>query len=95
MYSNKLKTKTHRLIQLARTYLFPFFLCSGKYGVVYKGEGVETKEPVALKIMKKKGNKKEDVMREVSVLKKISHPGVLCMVDFMECDSEYLLVTEL
>lgn len=63
--------------------------------MVYKGESIESKEPLALKIMKKKGNKKEDVMREVSVLKKISHDGVLRMVDFMECDSEYLLVTEL
>lgn len=67
----------------------------GKYGVVYKCESLDTKKPLALKMMLKKGNKKDDVLREVSILKKISHPGILCMTDYMECEMEYILVTEL
>lgn len=70
-------------------------MCSGRYGIVYSCETIDTKKPVALKIMLKKANKKDDVMREVSILKKISHPGILQMVEFMECQSEYILVTEL
>ena len=63
---------------------------------MYKCESKGTKEPKALKLMLKKGNAKEDVMREVAILKKISsHPGVLIIDDFMECTSEYILVTEL
>lgn len=69
--------------------------CRGKYGVVYKCESLETKTPLALKMMLKKGNKKEDVLREVDILRKIDHPGILHITDFMECDKEYILVTEL
>ncbi len=78
--------RTHRYINLSPR---------GKYGIVYKCESVETKAPLALKIMLKKGNKKEDVMREVDILKKIKHPGVLTITDFIEGDREYVLVTEL
>ena len=57
---------------------------------------MDKKEPLALKLMLKNGNKKDDVFREVDVLKKISsHPGVLSFTDFVECDAEYILVTEL
>lgn len=70
--------------------------CRGKYGIVYKCESKAKKAPHALKLMLKKGNKKEDVLREVDILKKISaHPGVLIIDDFMECTSEFILVTEL
>ena len=72
------------------------FHSRGKYGVVFKCEGKEKKEPYALKLMLKKGNKKDDVMREVDILKRISaHPGVLLISDFIECTAEYILVTEL
>ena len=70
--------------------------CRGKYGVVFKCESKAPKQPLALKLMLKKGNKKEDVMREVDILKKISsHHGVLLFHDFIECTTEYILVTEL
>lgn len=62
---------------------------------MYKCKSLDTNEPLALKVMLKKGNKKEDVMREVGILKKIDHPGVLQITDFMECEGEYMLVTEL
>lgn len=63
---------------------------------MFKCDGKETKQPHALKLMLKKGNKKEDVLREVDILKKISaHPGVLIIDDFVECKEEYVLVTEL
>jgi len=68
----------------------------GKYGIVYKCQNSASKQHLALKLMLKKGNKRDDVLREVEVLKKISsHPGVLSYNDFMECDKEFVLVTEL
>ncbi len=70
--------------------------CRGKFGIVYKCQSVAKRQPLALKLMLKKGNKRDDVLREVEVLKKINnHPGVLSFADFMECDKEYILVTEL
>lgn len=63
---------------------------------MYKCESMGSKEPKALKLMLKRGNKREDVLREVDILKKINtHPGVLIIDDFMECTTEYVLVTEL
>ena len=62
---------------------------------MYKCENLETKMPVALKIMLKRGNKRDDVLKEVEVLKKISHPGILQIMDFMECEKEFVMVTEL
>lgn len=50
---------------------------------------------MALKLLLKKGNKKDDVLREVDILKKLNHPGILSMTDFMEFDKEYIIVTEL
>ena len=70
--------------------------CRGKYGIVYKCESKSTQKPHALKMMLKKGNKRDDVLREVDILKKINkHPGVLIIDEFMECNGEYILVTEL
>ena len=63
---------------------------------MYKCTNKGTKEPKALKLMLKQGNKEEDVLREVDILKKISsHPGVLIIDDFIKCPTEYILVTEL
>lgn len=67
----------------------------GRYGVVYSCKAMDTENPVAIKVMLKKGNKKDDVLREVGILKKISHPGILQMVDFIECQGDFVLVTEL
>ena len=63
--------------------------------MVYKGSLKSSGESVAVKVMLKRGNKREDVLREVDVLKKLSHPAILKISDFHEFDKEYVLVTEL
>lgn len=45
--------------------------------------------------MLKKGNKKEDVEREVRILRKLDHPSVMRMMDYFEYGREFALVTEL
>ena len=67
----------------------------GKYGVVFRCTTSDTKTPCAVKVMLKKGNKREDVLREADVLRKLDHPVVMKMHDFMECDKEYVLSMEL
>ncbi len=67
----------------------------GKYGVVFSGSLKKSSEACAIKVMLKRGNKREDVLREVEVLKKLSHPAILKINDFHEFDKEYVLVTEL
>ena len=66
----------------------------GKFGVVFRCLSKKTKDPCAVKVMLKKGNKKADVEREVGVLRKLNHPSVLQVMDYFECDNEYVLVME-
>lgn len=75
--------------------VFSIIFCRGKFGVVYHCKSLATSEPLAVKIMLKKGNKVDDVQREVSILKKLDHPGILQTTDFMESEDVYVLVTEL
>lgn len=70
-------------------------LFRGKYGVVFKASSKNTKDSCAVKVMLKKGNKKDDVEREVNVLKKLNHPNILGFRDYQECGAEYVLVMEL
>lgn len=69
--------------------------CRGKFGVVFKCTNSVTRDPVAVKVMLKKGNKKPDVYREVDILRKLKHSAILAMTDFLDCENEYVLVTEL
>ena len=75
--------------------ILSFLACRGKYGVVFSGSLKKSGDACAIKVMLKRGNKREDVLREVEVLKKLSHPAILKIDDFHEFDKEYVLVTEL
>ncbi len=63
--------------------------------MVFKCSDVVTREPAAVKVMSKKGNKKVDVYREVEILGQLKHPAILSINDFMDCDTVYVLITEL
>lgn len=63
--------------------------------MVFKGSTKSSGDSCAVKVMLKRGNKREDVLREVEVLKKLDHPAILKITDFHEFDKEYVLVTEL
>ena len=67
----------------------------GKFGVVYKGQEKDTKEEVAVKIMMRRHNKREDVTREVEILKRLEHPRILNYRSFKEDGGNYILVTEM
>ncbi len=71
------------------------FVNRGKFGVVFKCTDIVTREPAAVKVMSKKGNKKVDVYREVEILRQLKHPAILSINDFMDCDTGYVLITEL
>ncbi len=72
-----------------------FSLIRGKFGVVYKCQDKSTGNDVAVKVMLRRHNKKEDVEREVAILKQISHPRVLTFADYKEDGGNFILVTEL
>lgn len=67
----------------------------GKFGVVYKCEEKKTHQMCAVKVMKKRNNKQEDVEREVHLLKQLDHPHLLAFKAFTTNDYSFVLVTEL
>ena len=68
----------------------------GKYGVVYRcKEKSSSGRDVAIKLMLKRHNKKDDVEKEVAIMKRLDHPNLLCFVDYVPDVSNYILVTEL
>lgn len=71
------------------------FLCRGKFGVVYRCSEKTTSRPVAIKVMKSRHNKKDDVEKEVSIMKEFNHPNLLQFIEFVADKSSYILVTEL
>ncbi len=81
-------------------YIWMFF--SGQFAVVkkcrHKNNGVE----YAAKFIKKRRSKssrrgvsKDDIEREVSILKAIQHPNVITLHDVFENKSEVILILEL
>ena len=78
-----------------KRFVIAFSLIRGKFGVVYKCQDKSTGNDVAVKVMLRRHNKKEDVEREVAILKQISHPRVLTFADYKEDGGNFILVTEL
>mmetsp|Transcript_58023 Transcript_58023/g.92184 ORF Transcript_58023/g.92184 Transcript_58023/m.92184 type:complete len:551 (+) Transcript_58023:90-1742(+) len=75
-------------------YLQKVKLGQGSFGVVWKGVMKETSGFVAVKQMDKaalpkRGVKREDIEREVSVMKVVEHENILRLLDFYE-DSSYI-----
>lgn len=67
----------------------------GKFGVVYQCQDKSSGRQVAVKVMKKRHNKKDDVEKEVAVMKQMKHPNLLEFVDYIAESGNFILVTEL
>lgn len=75
---------------------------SGQFAVVRKCRKKSTGYEYAAKFIKKRRSKssrrgvsKEDIEREVSILKQIQHPNVITLHDVFENKSEVILILEL
>lgn len=69
----------------------------GTYGVVYKGRHKATGQVVAMKKIRLE-NEEEGVpstaIREISLLKELQHPNVVCLLDVLMQDSRLYLIFE-
>ncbi|KAI4871427.1 hypothetical protein NFI96_013053 [Prochilodus magdalenae] len=82
--------------------VFMFFFSSGQFAVVKKCRKKNTGLEYAAKFIKKRRSKssrrgvtKEDIEREVSILKEIQHPNVITLHDVFENKNEVILILEL
>ena len=71
------------------------YVLRGKFGVVYRCTEKTTGSSVAIKVMKGRHNKKDDVEREVAIMKGLNHPNLLQFIDYVADKTSYIVVTEL
>ena len=70
----------------------------GSFGRVYKARRKYTGRLVAIKMINKLGQSKEDLhsfRREIDILRKVDHPNIMRMLEIFETDTDFCLVTEL
>jgi serine/threonine protein kinase len=80
-------------------YIFGKTLGTGSTGKVKLAKNLETGEVVAIKIVRKdflerKPSLKKKMRREISVLKMLSHPNVMSLIDVFEIETHLFLVME-
>uniref|UniRef100_A0A671NDR2 Cell division control protein 2 homolog n=1 Tax=Sinocyclocheilus anshuiensis TaxID=1608454 RepID=A0A671NDR2_9TELE len=69
----------------------------GTYGVVYKGRNKTTGQVVAMKKIRLESEEEgvpSTAVREISLLKELQHPNVVCLLDVLMQESKLYLVFE-
>lgn len=69
-------------------------LGEGAFGKVIKAIDNSTREELAIKILPKKHNNYKILMREVNILKNLSHPNIVKFENFVETDNYIYIVME-
>ena len=70
---------------------------SGPYGVVYKAKNIYLKNLVAIKIIKKAKDNKEDdlnIEKQINIIKKLNHPNIVKLYQFYSDKDYYQIITE-
>lgn len=70
----------------------------GSFGRVYKARRKYTGRIVAIKMINKLGQTKDDLIsfrREIDILRNVDHPNIMRFLDIIETDTDFCLVSEL
>lgn len=70
----------------------------GSFGRVYKARRKYTGRICAIKMIKKLGQSKDDLLsfkREIEILQKVKHPNIMRMLNIFETDTDFCVVSEL
>lgn len=71
------------------------YIGKGSFSKIYKGYNVNTKDTVAVKIIKKKNIIDEKlILREISVMKIMNHINILKLKDVLNSNNKYYLILE-
>ena len=99
--SNKICINTNLLVakgtsSIKNNYKKEKKLGQGSFGTVYLVKHKLLNNLFAMKVIKKlnKNEKKENIMNEINILRKMDHPNILKINDFYTTPSEYIIITE-
>jgi calcium-dependent protein kinase len=83
---------------IKKFYKFEEIIGEGAFGSVYRALCLKSREPRAVKIIKKEGlgqSKKNEVFAELELLKKMDHPNIIKLYEVFESQQRFQVVTEL
>jgi serine/threonine protein kinase len=74
----------------------PSYFARGSFSCVYLGIERETDRNVAIKVVKKLGNTKPDMLKnEIEILLKVHHENIISCLDLFETEDKLFIVMEL
>ena len=80
---------------ITKEYTLGKTLGSGAFGTVRSAIHKATKQPRAIKILKKSEQDEEKLFLEVNILSKLSHPNIMHIYEFYDDNSNFYIVSEL
>jgi serine/threonine protein kinase len=84
-------------IDLEASYKIFEVIGQGSFGIVTRVEHIQTRKVYASKAIKKRPgitSMYEQIMREVDILKAVSHPGIISLHEVYESSKAIVLITE-
>jgi serine/threonine protein kinase len=99
MYRAKLVASPRKVKRQVGKYELGRTLGEGTFAKVRFAKNVETEEHVAIKILEKEKIMKqhkmvEQIKREISIMKLVKHPNVVCLLEVMGSKSKIYIVLE-
>ena len=85
---------THKKTGISKEYTLGKILGNGAFGQVRLGIHKTTKQVRALKILKKAKINMDDLLTEISILSKLSHPNIMQVYEIFEDNINLYIVTE-
>ena len=80
---------------LIKDYILGKTLGTGAFGTVRSAVHKPTKQPRAVKILKKHDQDEEKLFLEVNILSKLSHPNIMRIYEFYDDNTNFYIVSEL
>lgn len=92
-----LRSLNVNMIQILKHLFVKFWYTLGTYGVVYKGKHKKTGEIVAMKKIRLESDDEgipSTAIREISLLKELTHPNIVSLIDVLMEESKLYLIFE-
>lgn len=70
----------------------------GTFGTVFRGYNINTRTPVAIKLIKKSDVKvksdQESLLNEISIMRSLKNPNIIEIIDVLQTDNNYYIILE-